>query len=265
MGIGGLIRLGVCVMLLGLLAGCQQSVKGQQLDIQYATSVGTGSMVGKVLQLPHGRYTMFSSADPPACVKSVALLDGKGNVVLDDAGERRAILGGPPVVGAGNEGTIPSFVQQELRAGKYQLRVTANGSSCAWQVQQILNYILDDTAPPKPAAPRPAPSVQVSLGIASSDYHFRIPVAGTYDVRWTVTPCGPYSGDLLRNGNVEHLGDGAAASAPPGAIIGPQGSDAPMFLGAGDWTASVKTRCFWHIDIAPWKGSLGGGTQGFAS
>ena len=251
-------------MLVGLLAGCQQSVKGHQLDLQYATSVGTGTVVGNPLHLPHGRYTMFSSADPPACVKSVALLDAKGKVILDDAGFRRAMFGPGAPPNAANEGTIPSFVQQELPEGKYSLRVTANGGSCAWEVQQILNYILDDSVPPKPAPLRPAPSVQVSIGIGDSNPHFTIPVAGTYDVRWSVTPCGNYTGDLLRNGNAEHLSDGTAASLPPGAIQGPSGSDMPMFLGAGDWTVSVKTRCFLHLDITPWRGSLGGGTQGFA-
>jgi hypothetical protein len=82
-------------------------------------------------------------------------------------------------------------------------------------------------------------------------------------VRWSITPCDRYSGDLVRNGNVEHLGDGVGVPVAPGSFIGPQGSDAPMFLGAGDWTARVNTRCFWRIEVSPWRGSLGAGSQGF--
>jgi hypothetical protein len=160
---------------------------------------------------------------------------------------------------------VPTMVQQELSSGPYRLRITANGPGCAWQVEQILNYVLDNEAPLRPLIPTKAPTVDVSLGNPSTDLHFQIPVAGIYHVKWLVTPCDRYSGDLVRSGGgTEHLGDGVGVAAPPGGLIGPMGQDGPTFLGAGDWTAKVATRCFWQIQVSPWVGSLGGGTQGFA-
>jgi hypothetical protein len=248
-----------------LFSACQDSAQGKQLDINYATTTSVGSMTGAPLKLPHGRYTFFSDADPPGCVQSVALLDHSGNAVADDAAQRRAALNPPPGVQVvANQQGIPTMVQQELPSGSYRLRVTTSGAGCAWQVQQILNYILSNEPPLKPARQPAAPTLDVTLGNLSTDLHFRIVTAGTYHVRWSITPCAPYSGDLVRDRNVEHLGDGNGVSLPPGQFMGPQTSDAPMFLGAGDWTAKVTTSCFWRIEVRPWLGSTGGGGQGFA-
>jgi hypothetical protein len=249
-----------------LLSACQGSAQGQQLDINYATTTGVGSMTTAPLKLPHGRYTFFSSADPPTCVQSVALLDHTGIAVADDAPQRAAVLQPPAGVSApvSQLGTVPTLVQQELASGSYRLRVTTSGTGCAWQVQQILNYILSNELPPKPASPPSAPGLDVLLGNLSTDLHFHLDKAGIYHVRWSITPCARYSGDLIRDGNVEHLGDGNAEPMPPGSAIGPQTSDLPMFLGAGDWTAKVATSCFWQIGVSPWRGPTGGGAQGFA-
>jgi hypothetical protein len=258
-----------CCVLAGLLSACQRSVQGQQLDINYATSIGVGSITGTAVKLPHGRYTFFSSADPPACVTSVALLNQGGTAVADDASQRAAALNPPPGAPAGvqvsvNLQMMPTMVQQELPSGSYRLKIMANGPGCAWHVEQILNYILSNEPPLKPLTPPMAPPVAVSLGNASSDLHFQILTAGIYHVKWSVTPCDRYSGDLVRSGGgIEHLGDGVAAAVPPGGYLGPQSQDGPTFLGAGDWIAKVTTRCFWQIDVTPWVGPLGGGTQGF--
>jgi hypothetical protein len=257
----GLWRAIACCALAGVLAACQGSVKGQQLDVNYATSTGVGSMTAGALELPHGRYTFFSYADPANCVKSIALLDKAGTAVVDDGSQRASI--GPP--GAVVSQMVPTMVQQELSSGSYRLKVTASGTGCAWHVEQILNYVLSNEAPLKLLTQTKAPTVDVSLGNSSTDLHFQIPVAGIYHVKWMITPCDHYSGDLVRSGGgSEHLGDGAGAAVQPGTVIGPQGQDGPTFLGAGDWTAKVATRCFWQIQVSPWVGSLGGGTQGFA-
>jgi len=251
-----------CCALTGMLSGCQDSVRGQQLDINYATTTAVGSMTASSLKLPHGRYTFFSYSDPPECVKSIALLDQQGTAVVDD-GSARATGMGPP--GSVSSQMVPSMVQEELSSGSYRLKVTTNGASCAWQVEQILNYLLSNEAPLKPMLPTKAPTVDVRLGNASTDLNFQIPVAGIYHVKWLATPCDRYSGDLFRSGGgTEHLGDGVAAPGPPGTLVGPQGQEMPTFLGAGEWTAKVVTRCFWQIEVTPWVGSLGGGTQGFA-
>jgi len=257
----GLWRAIACCALAGLVGACQDSVKGQQLDVNYATTAGVGSMTVNPLPLPHGRYTFFSHSDPPNCVKSVALLDQSGNAVVDD-GSQRAQGSGPP--GAVTSQMVPTMVQQELSSGSYRLKVSASGTGCAWDVEQILNYMLSNEAPLKPLIPTKAPTVDVSLGNLSTDLHFQIPVAGIYHVKWSVTPCARYSGDLVRSGGgAEHLGDGVGVASPPGGDIGPISQDGPTFLGAGDWTAKVATNCFWQIDVSPWIGSLGGGTQGF--
>ena len=240
-------------------------MQGKQLDVNYATSTGIGSITMDPVDLPHGRYTFFSSADPADCVTSVALLDHNGATVVDDSSWRRAAASTPPpgVVTVATQQTIPTMVQQELASGAYRVRVTAK-TGCAWRVEQILNYMLSDETPLKPAPLPAAPDLDVNLGVSSTDLNFRIDTPGMYRVRWSVTPCATYSLDLVRPGSVEHLAEGNAASAPPGGVIGPMGSDGPMFLGTGDWTARVNTRCFWQIEVSPWRGSIGGGTQGFA-
>lgn len=252
--------------IVGALCACQDSAQGKQLDINYATATGTGSVTGASLKLPHGRYTFFSYADPASCVNRVSLLDQQGKVVVDDGSQRAAAFNPPPGGSAPgvNTQTIPTMVQQELPSGSYRVKVAASGPSCAWRVEQILNYVLSDEAPLKPTTPPPAPGVDVVLGNSNSDLHFQIPLAGIYDVQWNVTPCDRYSGDLVRSGGgIEHLGDGVAVPMPPGSFIGPQTSDVPMFLGAGDWRAKVMTTCFWQINVRPWVGPRGGGSQGF--
>jgi hypothetical protein len=254
--------------LIAILSACQQSVQGQQLDTNYATTTGIGSATGVPVKLPHGRYTFFSSADPPSCVTSVALLDQAGHAVADDAAQRAAANqpapGAPPGVQvAVDVQTVATMVQQELSSGSYRLKVTTTGSGCAWQVEQILNYMLSDEPPLKAIIPPSAPAVDVRLGVTSSDRHFHVGAPGIYKVDWAVTACDKYSGDLVRtDGGTIHLGDGQAVSVG-GGQIGPQVSSLPMFLGAGDWTAKVSTRCFWQIDVVPWRGSTGGGGQGF--
>jgi hypothetical protein len=252
-----------CVALVAISSACQQSVQGHKLDTNYATTNGAGSVTGAAINLPHGRYTFFSFADPPTCVKSVSLLNKDEASVADDASQRAAMLNPPPGVAAGSQQMMPTMVQHELPSGAYRLKVKTGSAGCAWRVEQILNYILSDEAPPKAAVPPSAPALDVTLGNSSKDLQFNVAVAGIYHVRWSVTPCDRYSGDLVRNGSVEHLGDGAGMAVAPGSFVGPQTSDAPMFLGAGDWTARVTTRCFWQIQVAPWRGSTGGGGQGF--
>jgi hypothetical protein len=255
--------------IVGALCACQDSAQGKQLDINYATATGAGSVTEAPLKLPHGRYTFFSYADPATCVTGVSLLDGKGKVAADDGLQRAAVFNPPPAAPGGSSAAVgtqmvPTMVQQELPSGSYRLKVSANAPGCAWQVEQILNYVLSNEAPLKPLIPPKAPPVDVRLGNASTDLHFQIPVAGIYDVTWSVTPCDRYSGDLVRSGGgTVHLGDGVGVTMPPGSFMGPQTSDTPMFLGAGDWRAKVTTTCFWQINVRPWVGPSGGGAQGF--
>ncbi|TME46344.1 MAG: hypothetical protein E6I56_07335 [Chloroflexi bacterium] len=258
--------------LLGASQACQASAQGRQLDINYATTSGIGSTTGASVTLPHGRYTFFTYADPPNCLQSVALLDHQGKPVGDDATQRVATVpasfpSGFPTTTANSLSMqmVPTFVQQELQSGVYRLKVSAGSVGCAWEVEQILNSVLSNETPPKPIVPPSAPDVNVFLDNSSADLHFRIPTAGMYEVRWSVTPCAKYSGDLIRsNGGTVHLGDGTAAAMPPGSFVGPQTSDTPAFLGAGDWTAHMATMCFWQLQVTPQRGPNGGGTQGFS-
>jgi len=258
--------------LLGACQACQASAQGRQLDINYATTSGVGSMMGASVSLPHGRYTFFTYADPPNCLQSVALLDHEGKPVADDASQRIATVPtsfppGFPTTTANSLAMqmVPTFVQQERQSGAYRLNVSARSSGCAWEVEQILNYVLSNETPPKPIVPPSAPDVNAFLDNSSADLHFRIPTAGTYEVRWSVTPCDRYSGDLIRsNGGTDHLGDGTAVAMPPGSFVGPQTSDTPAFLGAGDWTARMATHCFWQLQVTPQRGPTGGGGQGFS-
>jgi hypothetical protein len=261
------VKVSAVVLLLAAvisLSACQQSVKGRQLDLNYAISTGVGSMTGSAMSLPHGRYTFFSYADPADCLKSVALIDSKGTAVADDASQRAIAANPPSGFTAASTQMIPTMVQQELPAGSYRWRVTSNRSDCAWEVQQILNYIVSDEPPLKAAVPPSPPALNVTLGNSSRDLNFHIDAPGIYKVRWSVTACDRYSGDLVSEHGTEHLGDGAGVPAAPGSYVGPQTSETPMFLGAGDWSARVTTHCFWQIDVTPWRGSLGGGMQGFA-
>jgi hypothetical protein len=259
-----------CVALVAILSACQQSVQGQKLDTNYATTNGIGSTTGTPVKLPHGRYTFFSSADPATCVTSVALLNQEGHPVVDDATQRAAELQPPPGAPAGvqtsvNLQMLPTMVQQELPSGSYRLKVTTNGAGCAWQIQQILNYMLSNDPPLKPAVPPLAPALHVQLGNSSPDRTFHVDVPGIYTVEWGVTPCDKYSGDLIRrDGGMLHLGDGQAMALAPGSFVGPQVSSLPTFLGAGDWTARVTTRCYWTIQVTPLIGPNGGGVQGFS-
>lgn len=267
----GLWRWIACCALAGALGACQDSVKGQQLDVNYATVTGVGSMSADALDLPHGRYTFFTYADPPNCLQSVALLDHAGKPAADDTSQRIATVPasfppGVPTITANSLGMqmVPTFVQQELASGSYRLKVTARSSGCAWEVEQILNYILSNETPPKPTVAPSAPALDVRLGVINPDRHFHIDAAGIYKIDWAVTPCDQYSVDLVRSGGgTTRLGDFQSMPAPAGGVVGPQGSGGPIFLGAGDWTAQVSTRCFWQINIAPWRGSTGGGGQGF--
>jgi hypothetical protein len=253
------------------LCACQESAQGRKLDINYATTTGVGSTLGAALSLPHGRYTFFTYADPPNCLQSVALLDHGEKPVADDGSLRIGMVPAslPPGVPTTTANSltmqmVPTLVQKELQSGSYRIKVTTRSSGCAWEVEQILNYILSSEAPPPAAVPPSAPDVNVSLNNSSTDLHFRIPTAGLYEVRWSVTPCDRYSGEIIRSdGGTDHLGDGTAAAAPPGSLLGPQSSDTPAFLGAGDWTTGMATRCFWQLQVSPVRGSLGGGTQGF--
>lgn len=113
-----------CCALAGVLSACQDSVQGPQLDVNYATTTGVGSMTAGPLKLPHGRYTFFSYADPANCVTSIALLDQGGHVVVDD-GSQRAPGFGPP--GSVVSQMVPTMVQEGLSSGSYQLRVSATG------------------------------------------------------------------------------------------------------------------------------------------
>jgi hypothetical protein len=185
-------------------------------------------------------------------------------VLIDDASERQALATPPPGVTVVGQQMMPTLVQQEIDSGTYRMRVTA-ASSCAWQVQQILNSTLSDEPPLKAAVLPSAPSLDVTLGSSGGDRHFHIETAGTYHVQFALTPCDSGSVELDRDGQLEPLNVGGSSAGAPGpAIVGPIGSDAPMFLGAGDWTVNTSTHCYWAIEITPWKGSLGGGSRGFA-
>src|SRR5437588_8044849 len=245
-----------CLALAATFSACQQSAQGRQLDINFATPSGIGSMTTAPVKLPHGRYTFFSSADPPTCVTSVVLLDHGGHLVADDTAGRSGALsqapGAPPDVKVTvNLQMVPTMVQQELPSGSYRLKVTASGAGCAWQVEEILNYMLSNETPLTPMVLPSAPVLDVLLGNTSTDRHFHVDAPGIYKVDWNVTPCDTYSGDLVRSdGGTIHLGDGRGVSVQPGGgFVGPQGTSMPTFLGSGDWTARVSTRCFWQIAI----------------
>ena len=119
LGWGGLL------MLLGASQACQQSVQGQKLDINYATTTGVGSTTVASINLPHGRYTFFTYADPPNCLESVALLDHAGKAISDDATQRIATVPTDLPPGA------PSIVANSLGTGRNKVLLAAPGNPAA--------------------------------------------------------------------------------------------------------------------------------------
>jgi hypothetical protein len=109
----------IAVATIALLTSCQsQSAAGKQLDLNLLDTTGVGPATFS-LSLPHARYTVFSYADPPPCVKAVQLRDSHGRTVFSDA----AMRGGIPPPGVRLSQMVPTAVQQELSAGRYSLAI----------------------------------------------------------------------------------------------------------------------------------------------
>ena len=140
------LSLAVVGLLLAVSCGSSTpSVKGQRLDRLVVNEIGKGSATTKAFDLPHARYTVFSYADPPPCVRSVRIVDSQSHVLADDTASRRGVFSGPA---AATQSFFPSLVQRELQAGSYRFAIDDVRTPCTWMIQGVLNSMLSDDAPP---------------------------------------------------------------------------------------------------------------------
>jgi hypothetical protein len=226
-----------------------------QIDRLVTVLTGAGTHTTRPFYLPHGRYTVFPTAEPERAARAFALLDQFGNGVGDDWSRFP-----PDVMGL----SVP-LVQHELNAGAYRLTIEATGPGCAWEVQVVLNSMLSWEAPPKawrPSLPPPSP-ITVRHG---GPQEFRIARTGHYMFAFSIGGFDgqpgtfpdrfcPFSlGLRAADGHRVHLGDGGETTArwPSG-----------LFLGAGAWTAEMETDCDWELTIKPRVGPSGGGAHWF--
>jgi hypothetical protein len=258
----------------GVITGCPPLGPYKQLDRLITKQTAVGSKTTAGFHLPNGRYTVFVDQDPgpnnpnlpmsplptpgaqsfvpgPSAIGCVSSLE-----LLDDS-DHGFLAQGPAT-------SVP-LVQQELPAGTYHLVVRTLTAACNWQAQVVLNSLLyAEPAPPAwQAGTAPPAAVVVRSGQSAS---FHIGQTGLYDPSWTVGGVPPYPTTptslctyelsiKAADGHVVHLGAGTSNSD--------QRSGGPLFLGAGDWAAEMKTTCAWQLTIKPLIGPNGGGVMGF--
>jgi hypothetical protein len=226
-----------------------------QIDRLVTLLTGTGPGSSAPFYLPHARYTMFMSYDPPAAVQSVSLIDHSGR-------------GSPDwnSIGASAGEVVAPLVQEELTAGTYYLRIEAT-PTCCWMAQLVLNSMLSWEAPPRAfrrASSLPEP---IMLGTGKNP-DFRIEETGTYAMdlrvgdfapdiapRHTPQALCPFSLSLrAADYRHHHLARGTEHDASWPSWV---------FLGAGDWTVLMETSCQWELVIRPMVGPSGGGAYWF--
>jgi hypothetical protein len=258
----------VLLGVIGALTGCGSSppeIHGPQLDIVLRTQMGSGDEVSAPNHFPHARYTFFAFEDPTLCLSGVQLLDSTGSVVGGETVNRQAEL---PAM------NVPTpLVQRNLPEADYRLRITTEAPRCTWMVQEVLNSMSTQAAPPTaetaPAAPRFAATVDQQTTVMN------IPKTGLYSVGWSITippntNC-PYVMSLRTStGDVEAVnrqppesGVPVSPSGPPPAGGGSDQGTVFLLLADGARTVSAVTPCPWQLSIAPLIGPNGGGVRGF--
>jgi hypothetical protein len=224
-----------------------------QIDRLVSLVTAIGSRTISPIDLPHGRYTLFMAYNPPAAAQSVSFIDRAGHGFPDWTSV--------PVT-AGE--VIAPLVQEELKAGTYQLQVEAT-ATCCWKAELVLNSMQSWAAPP-PAWRRLLPPPQPILLGSSKSLDFRIEQIGTYATDFMIdgftigqhvphVMLCPFSLALrAADGHLVKLGAGTKhkASWPSGA-----------FLGAGNWQVEIETKCEWELTLRPMLGPSGGGAHWF--
>ena len=225
-----------------------------QIDRLVKVVNGTGTQTTPAFYLPHARYTVFPDADPERSARSFALLDEAGRGVRDDWSQFP-----PDVVGL----TVP-LVQHELKARKYRLTIEAS-PTCAWRVQVVLNSMMSWEAPPPAWRPRRPPPDPITLRSGARPVFLQIPQTGNYAIDLVVGGFNgspslperlcPFRLDVrAADGHSVHLG-----STEPNKGRWPSWT----FLGAGQWTVEMGTRCDWQLVVRPMIGPSGGGARWF--
>jgi hypothetical protein len=244
--------------------GASQHFKGRQVDIVLRTVTGSGTNTTKPANLPHARYTFFTAEDPFSCITGVQLQDTAGKYVVGDRVPR------PPNPNVDPEPFNVSLLQTDVPEGEYRVRVLTGAQPCTWRLQEILNSMSDDVAPPQAEkAPQP-PRFDATISSANPAKAINVPVTGLYMVGLNFTPGkGTTSSCPVSHG---FLVNSAGESV---AVLGGQhptdsidsntraGFGAPILLAAGERTVRVDTACSWQLEVKPFLGPNGGGVQGF--
>jgi hypothetical protein len=244
----------LCAVLMTACGGGQ----GKQLDTPLRDVPGSGTSTTQLSNFPHARYTFFTDEDPPGCVRLVQLQDQQGNFVAGDQVEQQS-----PPPGVSPQNDYPGPVQQDIPDGAYKVHIVASTSRCAWMIEEVLNSMSTQDAPPSPQPAVPAPAWAGHVDSAGPTTVIAVPLTGIYDVSLsTGYPSGMACvvhkiGFRNATGDFESIlqfGQGGGHAI---------GQDGPMFLVAGARTVSADTTCPWQISLKPWIGALGGGTRGF--
>jgi len=232
-----------------LTAGCGPTTTSHpQLDRMIHSLIGSGAQTTAATHLPHAKYTFFTWDDPPGCVQGMELLDAAGTV---RAGH--AQLAAPE---------LTLVEQRDIPAGDYRVRTFTGAPRCAWMVEEILNRMQSDDAPP-PAAP--APRAQAFSAIVSrTSTPIRVPATGLYRVEMSVS-APPGQTCSYKLSLVTSTGD--AEVVTPQHAVGGGGSETAtsfLFLTAGERTVAGVPACPWEVSVMPLIGPNGGGVHGFA-
>jgi hypothetical protein len=224
-----------------------------QIDRLVTVQTGAGTTKTSTFRLRHGRYTVFADYDPPVAVRSLAVVDERGQA-LPEWGSLAAAPGE----------VVAPLVQQVLPKGAYHLEVETRTPTCSWMVQIVLNSMLSWEAPPRAWRSSLAPPDRIDMRRGQRP-SFRLVQTGLYDIDlklgdWTVggprfRQIVPYSLDLRAgDGHSIHFGHATTFRGE---------SSSPIFLGAGDWTVEMNTTSDWQLGILPVIGPRGGGTRAF--
>lgn len=221
------------------------------IDRLVTVESGMGSQVIDARRLPHGRYTIFINFDPADGGETFEVSRDPGNATEHDL--RR--WGSPAV----------PLVQTELPKGTYRFAVRVRSAGVCWQMQLVLNAMMSWATPPKPWRPRLAPPSLINLTNAT-EQRFQISQTGHYkmllrvdgfqaDQKTFPTEFCPFNlGLRAADGHRVHLADGGGNTARWPDMA---------FLGAGDWTIEMMTKCEWQLVIRPMLGWAGGGARWF--
>jgi hypothetical protein len=235
------------------------------------TVIGSGTTTTKVAHLPHARYTFFTDEDPANCILGVQLQNAAGRYVAGDQLDRQ------PRPDVAPETFNFALVQTDVPEGDYRVRVSTGTQPCGWRLEEILNSMSSDQAPPQAEKAPPPPAFDATISSANAAQTIDIPTSGLYAVGLSLTRgpgvsyCPVTHGFLINAaGESEAVLGGQGPTPPPRPTPVPspkvgleQGQ--PMFLAAGVRTARVDTACSWQLSVKPWLGPTGGGAQGFAT